>query len=778
MYGGYMPPPGHQPPPHGPFHGGPPPGHMPPPGAPYGHHYMGMPPPGAPYGHMPPPGAPYGHHPGMPPPGVPGQAPGQIPGMPSAPQPAVSAPAPAPAVSAAPSATPVKPTTSEWTEHDAPDGRKYYYNTKTGKSAWEKPPELMTDIERADASTPWKEYTSKDGRKYYYNKETKESKWTIPEDLAKARAAAQAAAAKPVVVQAVPLSSTPVALPTPAPAVTPAAAKPAAVANSTPAAAPTPAAAAASAAAAVEEGKKEEKKEEGFQYATKAEAKDAFKGLLKESGVNSDWSWEQAMRKIVSDKRYGALKSLGEKKACFNEYLQQRKREEREEARQRIRKAREDFMAMLDDSPELTSHSKFARAAQLFESDSRWQALTSSREREELFEDHLRDRERKEREAKRVARQAGRAAFKAMLQADPSIKATSSWRKVQSRVAEEEVFNAIERIDALEVFQEHLRDLEQEERRQEARDKEARLFAERKNRDAFNDLLQRHREEGRIAPRMRWKEYVALVKEEEVYKAVEGNLSGSRPRELFEDVLEELEEEYEASRGIMKDAVKSGSVAVATDTPEEAVLEALAGAVGEAFAEIPQSHRELFAREQIQRAKDKEAKEAKRRKAAAEAFAAMLKKSKAVTAESTWEAVKETFEGEPEFKAVESDEVRQSVLQEHLDYLKAKAAEKASREEEEERRRHKKDKKSHKKSRHRSGSPARSDDSEHRLRKSKSRRHHHSDSESEGEKRKRHKKDRREDRDRKDHKESRERSHRRGRHSSKDREHEPEEGEL
>lgn len=28
---------------------------------------------------------------------------------------------------------------------------------------------------------------------------------------------------------------------------------------------------------------------------------------------------------------------------------------------------------MLDDSPELTSHSKFARAAQLFESDSRWQ---------------------------------------------------------------------------------------------------------------------------------------------------------------------------------------------------------------------------------------------------------------------------------------------------------------------------------------------------------------------------------------------------------------------
>jgi len=33
--------------------------------------------------------------------------------------------------------------------------------------------------------------------------------------------------------------------------------------------------------------------------------------------------------------RYGALKALGEKKACFNEYLQQRKNEEKEEACQR-----------------------------------------------------------------------------------------------------------------------------------------------------------------------------------------------------------------------------------------------------------------------------------------------------------------------------------------------------------------------------------------------------------------------------------------------------------
>jgi hypothetical protein len=32
----------------------------------------------------------------------------------------------------------------EWTEHTAPDGRKYFYNARTKQSSWEKPDELKT----------------------------------------------------------------------------------------------------------------------------------------------------------------------------------------------------------------------------------------------------------------------------------------------------------------------------------------------------------------------------------------------------------------------------------------------------------------------------------------------------------------------------------------------------------------------------------------------------------------------------------------------------------
>ena len=33
-----------------------------------------------------------------------------------------------------------------WTEHKAPDGRSYYYNSKTKESRWEKPEEFKPKV--------------------------------------------------------------------------------------------------------------------------------------------------------------------------------------------------------------------------------------------------------------------------------------------------------------------------------------------------------------------------------------------------------------------------------------------------------------------------------------------------------------------------------------------------------------------------------------------------------------------------------------------------------
>uniref|UniRef100_A0A453MT85 WW domain-containing protein n=1 Tax=Aegilops tauschii subsp. strangulata TaxID=200361 RepID=A0A453MT85_AEGTS len=84
-----------------------------------------------------------------------------------------------------------EPSSADWQEHSSGDGKKYYYNKRTKQSSWEKPAELMTPLERADASTEWKEFTTAEGRKYYYNKVTKQSKWSIPDELRIARELAE-----------------------------------------------------------------------------------------------------------------------------------------------------------------------------------------------------------------------------------------------------------------------------------------------------------------------------------------------------------------------------------------------------------------------------------------------------------------------------------------------------------------------------------------------------------------------------------------------------------
>lgn len=374
---------------------------------------------------------------------------------------------------------------SDWQEHTSTDGRRYYYNKKTKQSSWEKPLELMTPLERADASTVWKEFTAPDGRKYYYNKVTKESKWTMPEELKLAREQAQKEA-----VQGTQTDIT-VTTPQPTPAVGLSNAETPAISSVNSSISPTtsgvalspvpvtpfvsvsnspsvavsgsstitgapiasstsvtgtvssqsvaasggtgpPAVVHANASSVtpfeslasqdvknpvdgtstedIEEARKgmavagkvnetvlEEKSadDEPLVFANKQEAKNAFKVLLESVNVQSDWTWEQAMREIINDKRYGALKTLGERKQAFHEYLGHRKKLDAEERRIRQKKAREEFTKMLEESKELTSSTRWSKAVSMFENDERFKAVERSRDREDLFESYIVELERK-----------------------------------------------------------------------------------------------------------------------------------------------------------------------------------------------------------------------------------------------------------------------------------------------------------------------------------------------------------------------------------------------
>ena len=69
---------------------------------------------------------------------------------------------------------------SKWTEHKAPDGRTYFYNSATRQSSWEKPDALKSAAEKLLSQCHWKEYVADNGKVYFHNTSTKESVWTIP----------------------------------------------------------------------------------------------------------------------------------------------------------------------------------------------------------------------------------------------------------------------------------------------------------------------------------------------------------------------------------------------------------------------------------------------------------------------------------------------------------------------------------------------------------------------------------------------------------------------
>ncbi|KAL5705076.1 hypothetical protein ACHQM5_023422 [Ranunculus cassubicifolius] len=643
---------------------------------------------------------------------------------------------------------------TDWIEHTSADGRRYYYNKRIRQSSWEKPLELMTPVERADATTNWKEITSPDGKKYYYNKVTKTSKWLIPDELKLAREQAQrgdmqvmptevpatvqtldpvtvSSMETPSVPSAISEASSPVPV-VPVPAVT---SPPPDLASGTPslscsvstdavhaessAVAVTPLRSALSesvevttemvtqtaitssledvspqdAATSVNEasGQDMEEPKQGVEvaatslvekavepepliYANKQEAKDVFKALLESANVESDWSWEQAMRVIINDKRYGALRTLGERKQVFNEYLVQRKKQEAEERRIKQRRAREDFTTMLYESDVLTSTTKWSKAITIFEDDERFKAVERVKDREDMFEDFISELKKKEKAKAQEDHKRNIREYKEFLQSCDFIKANSQWRKVQDRLEQDERCLRLQKIERLDIFQEHINDLEKEEEEQKKILKEQQRRTERINRDEFRKLMEGHVGAGILTAKNHWRDYHEKVKDLPAYVAASSNTSGSTPKELFEDVAEDLQKQYDDDKTRIKDSIKLTKITLASTW----TLEDLKAAIAEELSLSPISdvNLQFIYDELLDKAKEKEEKEAKKLQGLAEDFSDLLHSIKELNSTSTWNDSKPLFEDSQEFRLIGDESFKKEIFEEYIQLLQEKAKEK------------------------------------------------------------------------------------------------------
>ncbi|XP_073668092.1 pre-mRNA-processing factor 40 homolog A isoform X3 [Paramisgurnus dabryanus] len=703
---------------------------------------------------MPPMGAPpLGQIPSMMPPMMPGMM--LPPRMPAASVQPTGPPGVSPVEPAAPAAPGTTSTTSTesspdeqpkkksvWTEHKSLDGKTYYYNTETKQSTWEKPDELKSPAEQMLSKCPWKEYKSDTGKPYYYNSQTKESRWTKPKELEDLEAMIKAEENGTADIVA-PGTTTP-ALTTPIESsVVMAAVAETETAMATvtteeqPALVPVQAAEVSNdvpvnsteETAIIEtlpsnDTSKEERPElvkKVYKWNTKEEAKQAFKELLKEKGVSSNASWEQAMKLIINDPRYSALPKLSEKKQAFNAYKVQTEKEEKEEARIKYKESKETFQRFLENHEKMTSTTRYKKAEQMFNDQEVWSCVPE-RDRLEIYEDVLFYLAKKEKEQAKQLRKRNWEALKNILDNMANVTYRTTWSEAQQYLldnptfAEDEELQNMDKEDALICFEEHIRALEKEEEDEKQKTLLRERRRQRKNREAFQKFLDELHDHGQLHSMSAWMEMYPTVSADIRFNNMLGQ-PGSTPLDLFKFYVEDLKARYHDEKRIIKDILKDKGFLVEINTSFEdfgSVISSDKRATTLDAGNIKLAFNSLLEKAEA-REREREKEEARKMKRKEAAFKSMLKQATPpLEPETTWEGVRERFLKEPAFEDVTLESERKRIFKDFMHVLEHECQHHHSKT-----KKHSKKSKKHHRKRSRSRSGSESEDDEYHSKKKK-----------------------------------------------------------
>uniref|UniRef100_A0A6I8R050 Pre-mRNA-processing factor 40 homolog A n=1 Tax=Xenopus tropicalis TaxID=8364 RepID=A0A6I8R050_XENTR len=568
---------------------------------------------------------------------------------------------------------------SLWTEHKAPDGRTYYYNSETKQSTWEKPDELKSKAEFLLSQCPWKEYKSDTGKSYYYNSQTKESRWTKPKDLDELEALIKQkedVSAEQETQSAISSPSTAVSSDTEmTPTEEPAVAQPSIpepveaseveapqeetlqcqkdISNSEP--------------LRIEDGVKVEPEKRSYNWSTKEEAKQFFKELLKDKGVPSNATWEQAMKMIINDPRYSALPKLSEKKQAFNAYKAQREKEEKEETRLRAKEAKEKLQRFLEQHEKMTSTTRYRKAEQMFGEQEVW-SVVPERDRKEIYDDVLFFLAKKEKEQAKQLRKRNVQALKNILDNMTNVSFQTTWSEAQQYLmdnpmfAEDEELQNMDKEDALICFEEHIRALEKDEAEEKERTRLRERRQQRKNRESFQVFLDELHETGQLHSMSTWMELYPSISTDSRFANMLGQ-TGSTPLDLFKFYVEELKARFHDEKKIIKDIIKDRNFSVEVNTTFEDFAHIIS--FDKRAATLDAGNIKLTFNSLLEKAEARERERGKeearkiRRKEAA--FKSMLKQSvPPLETDSIWDEVRERFVGDPAFDqiTVESERIR------------------------------------------------------------------------------------------------------------------------
>ena len=292
------------------------------------------------------------------------------------------------------------------------------------------------------------------------------------------------------------------------------------------------------------------------EFATHEQAEEAFFKLLRKHNISPDSTWEDALREVVREKEYRALKDPKERKQAFEKYCVEARAQEKGKEKERRAKLREDFLKMLSTHEEIKHYTRWKTARPMIEREAVFRSAGNDDERRQIFDEYIFELKKKNAEKEMEDRKNAMQQIETLLQAlitDPNTK----WNEAEEAIYNNErfrtdgIFRALTSMDILRAFDDHIKALDYVANDSKQTNKRMRVRRERQARDSFRQLLQQMRSQGKIKAGTKWSEFHPLVAQDERYLHLVG-VTGSSPLDLFWDILEEEERDL---RGLRNDAL-------------------------------------------------------------------------------------------------------------------------------------------------------------------------------------------------------------------------------
>lgn len=325
-----------------------------------------------------------------------------------------------------------------------------------------------------------------------------------------------------------------------------------------------------------------------FAFSTQEEAENAFMQLLRDKGVRADWTWEQTIRAIVTEPLYKVFKTLAERKAVWQTYVERLRTEAETHRRERLASLRPSVGRALEAGGGLKPYASLATFKKRLGSHSVWKKVGDDEElAQALYAAFVQEARERAEEADKAQQAHNRDALLALLKAF-EIGPTTPWRDAHRTILESAEFRDDAELqqmgtaEMLEVFDAHMRAIEADARAQHDAEARRRRREQRRNREAFQALLQEAVESGKLSSRSTWASFLPQIREDARLLAIAGQ-PGSTPQQLFYDRLDELErhfsEHMKALQGVLRrreltvhDAAQWEEVAAAARAPDAPAL--------------------------------------------------------------------------------------------------------------------------------------------------------------------------------------------------------------